>query len=85
MAARSPKPLPPLFHRCVSSAPISARPERALTIHLLGKAILMKRSVSVKVAAVAAILALGGVGLAHDALARGGGGGGGGGEAGVAA
>jgi len=39
----------------------------------------MMRSVSLKVAAVAAILALGSVGLAHDALARGGGGGGGGG------
>ena len=39
----------------------------------------MKKSVLYKVATVVAVLALGGVSIAHDALAKGGGGGGGGG------
>ena len=41
----------------------------------------MKKSVLHKVATVVAVLAIGGVSISHDALARGGGGGGGGGEA----
>jgi hypothetical protein len=39
----------------------------------------MKKSVFYKVATVVAVLALGGVSISHDALAKGGGGGGGGG------
>ena len=45
----------------------------------LGKALNMKKSVLYKVATVMAVLAIGGVSISHDALARGGGGGGGGG------
>jgi hypothetical protein len=56
------------FHKCALPASIGASPN-GLTLQK-ERQLIMMRLVSLKVAAVDAILAPGSVGLAHDALAK---------------
>ena len=82
LASRKFEPIAARSSKSFAYSPPRCLERRQPALCIFRKGITMKQSVLYKVAAVMAVLALGGVSISHDALAKGGSGGGGGGMGG---